>query len=373
MKKLLSLLLSALVAFTSVSADAQWLPKGPITKVPVSTSQGGTGATSFSCAFTNFNSVLSLTSPINQQGTNTAYTISTSDMACGVIVHNSNGTSVADSLAAATTSGYGGGTGVTIFNAGTSSVTITPTTSTINGVTSWTINKNSSVTIISDGTNYWALSAAGGPNGNLYADGTGVYDITTVGNGPSLYLYSTVAGTHNWNIGTNTQGAVFFFDVTANKTPFFVSGFLLNELAGGVYGWSSNTTFNSTTADTGLSRDTVAGTIDVGTGAAQSSAGLIKAAAHLAGGTKFTTSGCAISSTTGGATAGKMTSGTTGACTVVITLGGASAPNGWHCSASDETTGLNLSTTAGASSATTCTVTGTTTTGDTISFLAVGF
>ena len=40
-------------------------------------------------------------------------------------------------------------------------------------------------------------------------------------------------------------------------------------------------------------------------------------------GTKFTTSGCSVSATAGGAVAGTYTSGTTGTCTVVVTLGGA--------------------------------------------------
>lgn len=91
-------------------------------------------------------------------------------------------------------------------------------------------------------------------------------------------------------------------------------------------------------------------------------------------GTKFTTSGCSVSATTGGATAGKITSGTTGTCTVVITMGGATglvAPNGWHCDGKDQTSGVQLNQTA--DSTTTCTISGTTTTGDIINFAATGF
>jgi hypothetical protein len=60
----------------------------------------------------------------------------------------------------------------------------------------------------------------------------------------------------------------------------------------------------------------------------------------VAAGTKFTTSGCSVSATTGGAWAGKMTLGAN-TCTVVITLNGATgvtAPNGWTCGENDETT-----------------------------------
>lgn len=94
----------------------------------------------------------------------------------------------------------------------------------------------------------------------------------------------------------------------------------------------------------------------------------------LSTGTKFTTSGCSVSATTGGASAGKITSGTTGTCTVVITMGGATglvAPNGWHCDAKDQTSGVQLNQTA--DSTTTCTISGTTTTGDIINFAATGF
>jgi hypothetical protein len=57
-------------------------------------------------------------------------------------------------------------------------------------------------------------------------------------------------------------------------------------------------------------------------------------------GTKFTTSGCSVSATTGGATAGKLTVGAN-TCSVVITMNGATgltASNGWSCKANDETT-----------------------------------
>ena len=58
-------------------------------------------------------------------------------------------------------------------------------------------------------------------------------------------------------------------------------------------------------------------------------------------GTKFTATGCtSITSTVGGATAGKFTIGAN-TCTVVITMNGATgqtASNGWSCYANDETT-----------------------------------
>lgn len=94
-----------------------------------------------------------------------------------------------------------------------------------------------------------------------------------------------------------------------------------------------------------------------------------------AGPTKFTTSGCSVSATTGGSTTGTYTSGTTGACTVVITMNGATgvtATTGWSCYASDRTTPADLITQT-ASSTTTATLAGTTVSGDVISFGCKGY
>ena len=73
--------------------------------------------------------------------------------------------------------------------------------------------------------------------------------------------------------------------------------------------------------------------------------------------------------------AGTNMIGTTGACTVVVTMNGATgmtAPNGWYCSASDRNTPANLQSTS-ASTTTTCTITGTTVSGDVVSFAATPY
>ena len=92
-------------------------------------------------------------------------------------------------------------------------------------------------------------------------------------------------------------------------------------------------------------------------------------------GTKFTASGCSNSTLVGGASRGTVTSGTTGTCTIVITIAGATgltAPNGWVCNAQDITTPANAIKQS-ASSSTTCTITGTTASGDVIAFDAEPF
>lgn len=98
--------------------------------------------------------------------------------------------------------------------------------------------------------------------------------------------------------------------------------------------------------------------------------------AVISKGTKFTTSGCSVSATTGGATAGVFTLGAN-TCSVIITLNGATgatAPNGWACNADDLTASTVF---IGQSSSTTATATinipvtaGAT---DVISFSCVGY
>ena len=95
----------------------------------------------------------------------------------------------------------------------------------------------------------------------------------------------------------------------------------------------------------------------------------------VTGGTKFTTTGCSVSATSGGATAGTYTSGTTGTCTVVVTMNGATgltAPNGWACYASDRTTAADTQVNT-TSTTTTATISGTTVSGDVVSFGCAGY
>lgn len=99
----------------------------------------------------------------------------------------------------------------------------------------------------------------------------------------------------------------------------------------------------------------------------------VRAGATQSIGTKFAASGCSNGTTVGGATAGRFVSGTTGTCTVTITMGDSiTSANGWHCTATNRTTLANLYTQSG-DSTTTTTLTGTTVTGDVISFSCVGY
>jgi hypothetical protein len=93
----------------------------------------------------------------------------------------------------------------------------------------------------------------------------------------------------------------------------------------------------------------------------------------ISSGTTFTAAGCSNSTLVGGPTVGTYTSGTTGACTVTITMGNAAtSTTGWACYASDRTTPANIQSNS-ASTTTTATITGTTVTGDVISFGCLGY
>jgi len=102
--------------------------------------------------------------------------------------------------------------------------------------------------------------------------------------------------------------------------------------------------------------------------------GVLTPAAIVSGGTKFTISGCSAGTTVGGATAGTFASGTTGTCTVVITMNASvmTAPTGWACAAADRTTPANVVSQT-ASTAATATLSGTTVSGDVISFSCIGY
>lgn len=87
----------------------------------------------------------------------TTYTVLGSDL--GKLVTLANGSAVAVTLpqATAASGAFGPGWYAEFENRGAGNVTITPTTSTINGGTNIVLATNNSVKIISDGTNYFAL------------------------------------------------------------------------------------------------------------------------------------------------------------------------------------------------------------------------
>lgn len=390
--------------------------------------------------------------PINQQ-TGTSYTIQASDAHSLVRFNNASPVAVTLPQAGVT---FPAGWYVVLKNAGAGLVTVTPTTSTINGVATLTLPGVNTVRIVSDGTNYFSESYSGassfaahtfygnstGSSAAPYAQAIAEADVTslvsdlaakaplsapsfttslgssgpgtfsaagaastpglkvtgvpyTAGTGttnfPQTYLnagasgpttFSTAGTLLGGNAPSGFTGNLLDFHINGGSSVFAVSyqgaiqapitcsitsfsfigdantGFCDNST--GTIIWRANN-FNILTVETsgswyyngqilgfkssGFSNDTgfsrnAAGVIQAGTSTANSQ-GKLLASAFMSGGTKFTASGCSNGTTVGGGSVGKFSTGASGTCAVTITMGdSATAPNGWACYASDQTTAV---------------------------------
>lgn len=90
---------------------------------------------------------------VNAQ-TGTTYTVLATDM--GKLITFNNAGAVAVTVPAATTPGFGTSKMFEVLNLGAGTVTMTPTTSTVNGAATKTYAQNVGGTWVSDGTNYFA-------------------------------------------------------------------------------------------------------------------------------------------------------------------------------------------------------------------------
>ena len=114
---------------------------------------------------------LSATQAINAQ-VGTTYTVASTDAA--KLVTFSNAGAIAVTLPQATTAGFGAGFAFDVEDLGAGAVTITPTTSTINGASTLVVKQNFGCSITSDGTNYQVTACtAAVPATNLAATGNG--------------------------------------------------------------------------------------------------------------------------------------------------------------------------------------------------------
>jgi hypothetical protein len=187
--------------------------------------------------------------------------------------------------------------------------------------------------------------------------------ITNAGNTAFGYHALTVAtGAGNTAIGAtagaNVTGGVNNILLTTSGGDNITSG-SSNIIIG-------NNIFSTTaTANTQLDIGDAIVSTNYSTGPIQLQGG------EVSKGTTFTiSSGCAtVSARTGGPTAGSFATTTTGTCTPVIAL--PTAPNGWVCHADDLTHPVIFTQTA--TSASSCTVSGATTSGDTVVFMAIGY
>lgn len=109
---------------------------------------------------------------VNAQ-TGTTYTYLSGDR--GKLVTHSNGSSIAGTLPQAT-GAFGAGWSMWVENRGAGTLTITPTTSTIDGASSLALTTNQGALIVSDGTNYYTMRGTVGSAATLaaYAQGDGL-------------------------------------------------------------------------------------------------------------------------------------------------------------------------------------------------------
>lgn len=168
MRKLLSIALAAFIVATPLYAQ-NGLPGGPGAQIP--NSSGGGGGGGGSGTVTQIDTACGVSGgPITTTGTiqgaavvransGTTDTILSSD--CGKVVTESNAASVAVTLPQAT-GAFGAPFFYTQVNLGVGTVTITPTTSTINGAATLVLTTGQSADIVSDGTNYVAALGKGG-------------------------------------------------------------------------------------------------------------------------------------------------------------------------------------------------------------------
>lgn len=303
-----------------------------------------------------------------------------------------------------------------------SNVTISPTTSTIDGAGNLKVFSGDSACILSDNANYYSKYSVGnsgspvvpgGSPGDLQWNNAGAFDGTA-------FIYSTGAGFGT--LGTDPLGtgqdslALFMKNAAGTNTILFGEngGNLAFEFAdtssgfettnNGTNGWS----YQNTAAGTGQTLETDGWGVHLMQQSADNAAytalfhrftdtsptnhpawvienhansavvaqadylGGVTATDFIAGGTTFTISGCSTSSLVGGATAGQFVSGTTGTCAVTITLGGAIAPTQWACFENDITTPADKQNQQ-TGSTTTAAFTGTTVSGDVMRFACTAF
>ena len=128
----------------------------------------------------------------------TSYTVVAADE--NKLLTFNNGSATAVTLPQATTAGFTVGAVFSVSNLGAGAVTITPTTSTINGNATVVLNQNQGALIVSDGTNYsaWVSAAPSGSGTVTSVAESFTGGLISVGGSPittSGTLALTVAGT----------------------------------------------------------------------------------------------------------------------------------------------------------------------------------
>jgi len=164
--------------------------------------------------------VLSFNAPINAQ-VGTTYAIVAGDK--GKIITATNASASAYSIAAA--SSLGSSFYTSLINEGAGLVTLTPTTSTIDGASSLTIKQGQSIDLVNDGTNYFTLR--GRPTNVACADVSG--SACLIASGTAALGTSAIASGACATVVTATATGTATTDVVTasfNGDPTAVTGYI---------------------------------------------------------------------------------------------------------------------------------------------------
>jgi hypothetical protein len=199
---------------------------------------------------------LDKTSIINQQ-TGTTYTVAATD-AAGMVIFN-NASSVAVTLPVATTAGFGAPNTFRFKNEGAGTVTITPTTSTVDAQTTLVLRSGAGSDVWSDGTNYHTA--------NQFPFASTPQPTCTVGSGAGTGGASCTVTAGS----TNGAGEVLVITGTGG-TGTNVNVVTINWANGGLKPWPkfcslSPADYNSGTVGAHINFTSTATTMDIYTGA----------------------------------------------------------------------------------------------------------
>lgn len=157
------------------------------------------------------------TDVINAQGTAASYAIVSTDM--GKTVTQTRSSAMADTIAQAGTTGFESGKSFTLINYGAGTLTLTPSTSTVNGAATLVLTAQQGAYITSDGTNYIAFlgAATGGGSGTVTTTGspssgdiakfsgsTSITNATVTGSGGTVVEAASPTLSGTVTVGANT-------------------------------------------------------------------------------------------------------------------------------------------------------------------------
>lgn len=195
-------------ALGAIKPDGTTITVNPSTGVASASGGGGGGAvTSVGTGFgltggpITTTGTISVSTSINAR-TTTSYTIAATD--AWKLITFSNASAVAVTLPQAGTTGFAAGFGFYAENLGAGTVTVTPTTSTVNGSATLVLKQNTGCTVVSDGTNYQvsgcsSVAPFGAGTVTSVATGCGLSGgtITSSGTFAATLTPSAVAGASN--------------------------------------------------------------------------------------------------------------------------------------------------------------------------------